>query len=115
MAVSVPPPVVIALGTCPAHVQHLRASDLPAARHAVLSMLPTLAAHLDRRGARIEQVRFVRAKGDIEPAHPCAAARRSVLVRLFLPGERATPSLSGSPVYYVARTRRDWVIWFQPH
>jgi hypothetical protein len=115
MVVSVPPPVVVALGTCPAHVKRLRASDLPAAKRAVLSKLPTLAARLDRRGARVDSLRFVHLNGDVMPNRPCAAARRSVLVAVFLPAERATPSLTGNPAFYVARTRAAWVIWFQAH
>jgi len=113
--VSVPPPVVVALGTCPAHVQQLRPSDLPAAKRAVLSKLPTLAARLDRRGARVDSLRFVHPNGDVMPGRACAAARRSVLVGVFLPAERAAPSLSGNPAFYVARARARWVIWFQAH
>lgn len=112
---SVPAPPVVALGRCPAHVLRLHASDLPAAKRAVLGKLPTLAARLDRRGARVEEMRFVRLAGDVQAARPCTAARRSVLVHVFLPGERATPSLTGNPVFYVARTRAHWVIWFAAH
>jgi hypothetical protein len=115
MLVSVPPPVVVALGTCPAHARQLRQSDLPAAKRAVLAKLPTLAARLDRRGARVESLRFVHPRGDVMPGRPCAAAGRSVLVAVFLPAERGTPSLSGNPTFYVARTRAGWVIWFQAH
>ena len=111
---SVPPPVVVALGTCPAHVQRVRAADLPAAKHAVLAALPTLARRLDRRGAYVADLRRTRASGDIAPARPCAAIGRSVLVHIVLPRERDA-SLFGNPTFYVARTSAGRVIWFQAH
>src|SRR3954465_7574597 len=115
MTLSVSPPVAVALGTCPAHALPLRAADLPVAKRAVLAMLPTLAARLDRRGARVVQVRLVHPQGDVLPRRPCGEVRRSVLVRFYLPGERATPSLTGNPVFYVVRTDARWVIWFEAH
>jgi hypothetical protein len=114
MAVSLASPVVIALGTCPAHVRRLRAADLPAAERAVLASLPTLARRLDRRGAYVAGLRRTHASGDIAPARPCAAIGRSVLVHVVLPGERDA-SLIGNPTFYVARTDAGWVIWFQAH
>jgi hypothetical protein len=111
----VTPPVVIALNTCPAHVQRVGVAHLQDARRAVVAKLPVLLPTLDRRGAQVVQLRRAHARGDVQPARFCAAVRRSVLVALTLPGERATPSLSGSPVFYVARTARSWVIWFQAH
>jgi hypothetical protein len=107
MTAAASPPVRLALGTCPAHVQRLSASQLPAARRAVVS-----AVHL--KGARVVQVRFTHRDGDILPARPCAAIDRSVLVHLNLPRVRLQ-SLYGNPVYYVARTTSAWVIWFQAH
>jgi hypothetical protein len=114
MALSVPPPVVVALGTCPTPVQRLGAAALPAAKRAVLVSLPTLAKRLDRRGAYVADLRPTRASGDIAPARPCGAIRRSVLVHVVLPRERDA-SLVGNPTFYVARTPRAWVIWFQAH
>jgi hypothetical protein len=108
MAMSVAAPPVVALGSCPAHVRQLRAADLPAAERAVVAAFPALAGHVD-------EVRRVRPQGDVLPARPCSAVRRSVLVHAYLPSQRATPSLTGNPVYYVARTRAHWVIWFQAH
>jgi hypothetical protein len=105
---SVPAPPVVALGSCPAHVLRLRAADLPAAKHAVVAAFPALAGHVD-------EVRHVHESGDVLPSRRCDAARRSVLVHAYLPSQRATPSLSGNPVYYVARTRDGWVIWFAAH
>ena len=69
---------------------------------------------LHLRGARVVQVRFTHAFGDVDPARPCAAIDRSVLVRLNLPQVRLQ-SLYGNPAYYVARTARAWVIWFKAH
>jgi hypothetical protein len=114
MALSVPPPVVVALGSCPAHVQRLDAAALPAAKRAVLRFLPTLARRLDRRGAYVADLRRTQANGDIAPARPCSAIRRSILVHVVLPKERDA-SLFGNPTFYVARTPRAWVIWFQAH
>jgi hypothetical protein len=114
MPVSVPPPVVVALGSCPAPVQRLAAASLPAAKRAVLVSLPTLAKRLDRRGAYVADLRRTRPSGDIASARPCAAIDRSVLVHIVLPRERDA-SLVGNPTFYVARTRRAWVIWFQAH
>ena len=111
---SVPTPVVVALGTCPVHVQRLGAGALPVAKHAVLVSLPTLAKRLDRRGAYVADLRRTHADGDIAPGRPCAAIGRSVLVHIVLPRERDA-SLSGNPTFYVARTRGAWVIWFQAH
>jgi hypothetical protein len=111
----VTPPVVVALGSCPAHVRRIDAADLRGAKRAVLAELPVLLPTLHREGARVVQVRRAHADGDVQPARFCPAVRRSALVRLFLPGESATPSLTGSPAFYVARTRSHWVIWFEPH
>jgi len=111
----VTPAVVIALNTCPAHVRRVDAADLQEARRAVLRELPVLLPTLHTRGARVVQVRRAHARGDVQPARFCPAVSRSVLVALSLPGERATPSLTGSPAFYVARARSHWVIWFEPH
>jgi hypothetical protein len=81
----------------------------------VLAKLPVLLPMLDRGDARVVQVRRTHADGDVQPARFCAAVRRSALVALSLPGERTTPSLSGSPVFYVARTAHALVIWFRAH
>jgi hypothetical protein len=107
--------VVVALNTCPAHVRRIGAADLRRATRAVLSKLPVLLPTLDRRGARVVQVRRAHAYGDVQPARFCPAVQRSALVALSLPREHATPSLSGSPVFYVARSAHAWVIWFQAH
>jgi hypothetical protein len=111
----VSPAVVIALNTCPAHVRRVDAADLQGAKRAVLAELRVLLPTLNLRGARVVQVRRAHAQGDVQPAHFCPAVTRSVLVALSLPGERATPSLTGSPAFYVARTRSHRVIWFEPH
>lgn len=111
----VTPPVLVALNTCPAHVRRIDAVDLRAAERAVVAKLPVLLPRLDRRGAHVVEARRAHADGDVQPARYCPAVTRSVLVALTLPDERATPSLSGSPVFYVARARRAWVIWFQAH
>ena len=71
-------------------------------------------AALHLQGAHVVQVRFTRAAGDVNPATPCAAIDRSVLVRLNLPKVRLQ-SLFGNPAYYVARTASAWVIWFKAH
>ena len=111
----VSPPVVVALNTCPAHVRRVDAADLQGARRAVLAKLRVLLPTLHLRGARVVQVRRTHAEGDVGPARFCPAVRHSVLVALTLPGERATPSLTGRPVFYVARTEHARVIWFQAH
>jgi hypothetical protein len=98
--------VVIAPNTCPAHVQRISRSQFPAVRAAVLATLPA--------GARVVQVRFTHRDGDVQPARPCAAIDRSVLVHVLLPHVKLA-SLYGNPVYYVARTRLGWVMWFQAH
>jgi hypothetical protein len=109
------PAVVVALNTCPAHVRRIDAAQLRDARRAVVAKLPVLLPTLDRRGARVTEVRRAHARGDVQPARFCPAVKLSALVALRLPGERATPSLNGSPAFYVARRARSWVIWFQAH
>lgn len=106
--------VVIAPNTCPAHVQRIERSQLPAVRNAVLSALPKLDPKADLRAARAVQVRFTHAPGDVMPPRYCAAIDKSVLVHVLLPHEKLA-SLDGNPVYYVARTQRNWVMWFQAH
>jgi hypothetical protein len=106
--------VVIAPNTCPAHVQRLDRSQLPAARDAVLAALPRLDPTGNLRGARVVQVRFTHARGDVLQPRFCAAIDRSVLVRILLPHEKLA-SLYGNPAYYVAKTARGWVMWFRAH
>jgi hypothetical protein len=105
--VAAPVPIHVVLDTCPAHVRRLPASALPAAERAVI-------AGIGLRDGRVVQVRFTHRNGDVGPARPCAAIDRSVLVHFVRPKVRDA-SLSGNPVYYVARTARAWVIWFQAH
>jgi len=96
-------------------VRRIDAAELQGAKRAVLAKLPVLLPTLHREGARVVQVRRAHANGDVQPGRFCPAVRRSALVQLFLPGESATPSLTGNPAFYVARTRSGWVIWFAPH
>ena len=100
-------------GACPAQV--LPVSDLRAARQAVLGALPALKI---RGPVRVEVVRHTHRNGDVLPDRRACWGRpflRSVLVWLYLPGERASPDLSGNPAFYVARTPSGWVIWGRPH
>jgi hypothetical protein len=106
--------VLIAPNTCPAHVQRIDRSQLPAAARAVLGALPTLEPKADLRGAHVVEVRFTHRNGDVMPARYCAAIERSVLVHILLPHEKLA-SLFGNPTYYVARRRHRWVLWFKAH
>jgi hypothetical protein len=114
-----PLPVRLALNTCPAHVRRLEARDLPGAKQAVLSSLPTLARRvhpaLELRGARVIGLRLAHVRDDVGPGYRCDDVGRSALVQIFLPAERAAPDLRGNPWFYVARTPSAWVIWFEPH
>jgi hypothetical protein len=109
-------------GRCPAGALPLDAAGLAGAKRAVLVALPTLARRaqpaLDLRGARVTGVSHTRREGSILPANRACRGTsflHSVLVRIFLPAERAAPSLRGNPWFYVARTRGAWVIWDAPH
>jgi len=92
------------------------------AKLAVLAALPAIAKQSRRppkiRGARVTAVTHTRRSGFIMPTRrSCWGTpfKRSVLVKVFLPAERATPALSGNPWFYVARTHASWVIWDEPH
>jgi hypothetical protein len=95
---------------------------LAEAKRAVLAALPTIAKEvqppLSLRGTRVVGLTHTRPTGFIMPTrHSCWGVpfRRSVLVQILLPAERAAPDLRGNPWFYVARTRESWVIWDEPH
>ena len=109
-------------GSCPAGALPITAAQMQGARRAVMAALPKLAERttppLRLRGARVTLVSHTRRSGFIMPSRRACRGmpfRRSVLVEVFLPAERASPSLRGNPWFYVARTERAWVIWDAPH
>lgn len=111
-----------AWGSCPSGAEVVDAAGMVRAKQAVLAVLPLLAKRtqppLMLRGARVTHVLRTRLNGSILPARRSCWGRpflRSILVMVFLPAERATPSLSGNPWFYVARTPYAWVIWDAPH
>jgi hypothetical protein len=92
------------------------------AKRVVLAALPALARraapHLGLKDARVTLVSHTRKSGFIMPSRRACWGRpfrRSLLVETVLPAERSAPALQGNPWFYVARTRRAWVIWDQPH
>jgi hypothetical protein len=92
------------------------------AKRAVLAALPTIAKEarpaLNLRGAHVIGLTRTRPTGFIMPTrHSCWGLpfKRSILVRIVLPGEHAAPDLRGNPWFYVARTHQGWVIWDEPH
>jgi hypothetical protein len=100
-----------AWGACPS-------GTVVVAKGAVLAALPTIAKEANIRGARVLLVTHTRRTGFIMPVRRSCwgtAFSRSLLVQVFLPAERSTPALSGNPWFYVARTKKAWVIWDQPH
>jgi hypothetical protein len=109
-----------AWGACPRGTVAIGSAEMIDAKRAVLAALPTIAkeAHrpLNTRGARVTAVTHTRRDGFIMPLRSCwgTAFKRSVLVKVFLPTERRTPSLTGNPWFYVARTKTSWVIWDEP-
>jgi len=71
---------------------------------------------LNIRGARVDVFRHTHRSGDIIPSRSSCrgtAFRRSALVHIVLPAERALPALRGSFAFYVARTPQAWVVWDQ--
>lgn len=111
-----------AWGVCPAGTRPVSETELSLARRAVLLALPEIAKQtdppLDLTQARISRAVHTRRNGFILPSRRRCWGKifaRSVLVMVFLPGERAAPSLRGNPWFYVARTAKAWVIWDEPH
>jgi hypothetical protein len=110
-----------AWGACPGDALRLDRAQMRNAKPVVLAALPTFAEratpHLRLRGARVTLVDRTRPNGFILPARRACrgqAFRRSALVEVLLPAERAA-ALRGNPWFYVARTRGAWVIWDEPH
>lgn len=111
-----------AWGACPGHALRLDRAEMRNAKRAVLAALPVVAKRatpqLRLKDARVTLVTHTRRNGFILPTRRACWARpfhRSALVELFLPAERQSASLDGNPWFYVARTRKSWVIWDQPH
>jgi hypothetical protein len=107
---------------CPSHTLVLDRRGLRQAKQATLLALPTIAKGvtpaLKLRGARVIGVSHTRPDGFILPTRrSCWGTpfKRSVLVQIFLPAERASPSIRGNPWFYVARTPQAWVIWDEVH
>ena len=101
-----------AWGACPRGTVAIGSAEMIDAKRAVLAALPTIAkeAHrpLNTLGARVTAVTHSRRDGFIMPSRRSCwgtAFRRSVLVEIFLPAERRTPSLTGNPWFYVGRTK----------
>jgi hypothetical protein len=110
-----------AWGACPTGALPINPAELRSAKRAVVAALPTLAKRpkppLKLQGARVTLVSHTRRTGFIMPSRRACWGTpflRSALVQVFLPAERASPSLRGNPWFYVARTQRAWVIWDAP-
>jgi hypothetical protein len=109
-----------AWGRCPSHTLRLDQKGLVQAKRAALLALPAVAKQvrpaLNIRGARVDVFRHTHRSGDIIPSRSSCrgtAFRRSALVHIVLPAERALPALRGSFAFYVARTPQAWVVWDQ--
>ena len=108
-------------GTCPTGAQSIARSQFAQARGAVIAALPTIANEVSPPlrlvRARVSAPIRTRPNGFILPSRRSCWGlpfRRSVLVEVFLPAERSAPSLRGNPWFYVAKTRKGWVIWDEP-
>lgn len=111
-----------AWGACPGGTITLDSAEMRSAKRVVFAALPTLAKratpHLRLKHARVTLVSHTRRNGFILPTRRACWGRpflRSALVEVFLPAERSAPALRGNPWFYVARTRKTWVIWDEPH
>ena len=109
-----------AWGSCPSHTLRLDDRGLVRAKRAALLALPAVAKQvrpaLKIHGARVDVLRHTRRSGDILPIRRSCwgtAFKRSALVHIVLPAERAAPALRRNLAFYVARTPQAWVVWDQ--
>lgn len=108
-------------GACPSGTLPIATDEFTVARRVVRAALPAIAKQTDpplNLTHAAVTIRHTRREGDILPSRKTCwntPFARSVLAQVFLPAERSTPALRGNPWFYVARTRRAWVIWDEPH
>lgn len=109
-----PPPRTF--GPCPQGTLPIAASDLPAARRAVVrfvrDVFAEIAPALDVTGARV--TRTALAPGNVlgyAARVRCGREiqRRTAVVEVRLP--RVAPSPHATPAFYASRTRAGWLVW----